>query len=341
MNWLILPLAFVVAILLTGLLRRYALRQSLLDVPNDRSSHARPTPRGGGMSITLVVLVAVPLLAVYGNLPVMILLALLPAGVLIAITGWLDDHHHLAIPWRAASYVLAAVWFVWISGGLPELSLGSGTWTTGILNLPLVVLALAWLTNLYNFMDGADTLAGLQAVLAGTTGAILFWLQGTESLAALAAVIAAAAAGFLVWNMPPARIFMGDVGSCFLGFIFGCLAVVGERVAQLPALLWILLLGFFIWDATCTLLMRILRRENWYAAHRCHAYQRLIQLGWSHGRVALAFLLYNVLILWPLTLWAYYKPGYLPVSVIIGTVITVITWGIVQLLYYRHKEVAA
>ena len=115
MKWLMLLLAFAVAVLLTGWLRRYALRQSLLDIPNDRSSHVRPTPRGGGMSITLVVLVAVPLLAVYGNLPVMALLALLPAGLLIGITGWLDDHHHLAIPWRAASYVMAAAWFAWIN----------------------------------------------------------------------------------------------------------------------------------------------------------------------------------------------------------------------------------
>jgi Fuc2NAc and GlcNAc transferase len=341
MKWLFLILVFAVAVLLTGWLRRYALQQSLLDVPNERSSHASPTPRGGGMSITLVVLITVPLLAMNGNLPVMALLALLPAGVLIGMTGWLDDHSHLAIPWRAASYVLAAAWFAWISGGLPEISLGSGVWKTGILNLPLVVLALAWLTNLYNFMDGSDALAGLQAVLAGTAGAFLFWLQGAESLAALAAVIAAAAAGFLVWNRPPARIFMGDVGSCFLGFLFGCLAVLGENIAKLPALLWLMLLGFFFWDATCTLLMRMLRRENWYSAHRCHAYQRLIQLGWSHGRVAIAFLIYNLLILWPLTAWAYNHPEYMPECVTASIIISILTWGIVQLLYLRHKEAVA
>jgi Fuc2NAc and GlcNAc transferase len=340
MQWLLLPFAFAVAVLLSGWLRHYALRRSLLDIPNDRSSHARPTPRGGGLSITLVVLVTVPLLTMTGNLPVMALLALLPAGVIIGMTGWLDDHFHLAIPWRATSYLLAAAWFAWISGGLPELSLGTWTWKTGIFNVPLVVLALAWLTNLYNFMDGADALAGLQAVLAGIAGAALFWMQGAETLAGLAAVIASAAAGFLVWNWPPARIFMGDVGSCFLGFIFGCLAILGEKIAQLPALVWLLLLGFFFWDATCTLLMRMLRRETWYAAHRCHAYQRLIQLGWSHGRVALSFLMYNLLILWPLTAWAYYYPDYLPAAVIAGMIITMLTWGIVQLLYVRHKEAA-
>ena len=336
----------------TGWLRRYALRQSLLDVPNDRSSHTRPTPRGGGLSITLAVLISVPLLTVYGDLPAMVLLALLPAGILIGMIGWLDvgfdwyegigwldDHYHLAIPWRAASYLLAASWFAWISGGLPELSLGIWAWKTGVLNLPLVVLGIAWLTNLYNFMDGTDALAGLQAILAGTAGAILFWLQGTESLAALAAVIAAAAAGFLFWNMPPARIFMGDVGSCFLGFIFGCLAVVGERFAHLPALLWLILLGVFVWDATCTLLMRMLRGEVWYDAHRSHAYQRLLQLGWSHGRVALAFLLYNLLILWPLTLWAWYYSGALLPAVGVSAAVTVLAWGTIQILYFRHSAI--
>lgn len=337
MSVLLLLFIFIVSATTTGWLRRYALRQSLLDIPNERSSHTRPTPRGGGLSITLLVLISIPLLTGYWNLPVMVLLGVLPAGLLTGMIGWLDDHHHLAAPWRAAAYLLAATWFVWISGGLPEVLLGTESWKTGYCNMPLLVLILAWLTNLYNFMDGADALAGLQAVLAGVAGAVLFWLQGAEALAVLAAVIAAAAAGFLVWNRPPARIFMGDVGSCFLGFIFGCLAILGEKMAHVPALLWLLLLGVFFWDASCTLLMRILRRETWYAAHRCHAYQRLIQLGWSHGRVATAFLIYNLLILWPLTAWAYYYPAYLPAAVFSGMTITVFTWGLVQLQYFRRK----
>jgi Fuc2NAc and GlcNAc transferase len=144
MEWLAPLAAFIAATLLTGWLRRYAERQSLLDVPNERSSHSRPTPRGGGLSITLVVLVTVPLLAVYGDLPPLTLPALLPAGLLIGGIGWLDDHFRLSIVWRAGAYLLAACWFTWISGGIPVLALGSGTWETGIWNIPLIVLALAW-----------------------------------------------------------------------------------------------------------------------------------------------------------------------------------------------------
>ena len=341
MEWLAPVAAFVSATLLTGWLRRYAERRSLLDVPNERSSHSRPTPRGGGLSITLTVLITVPLLAVYGELPPMALPALLPAGLLIALIGWMDDHFRLSIMWRAGAYLLAACWFVWLTGGIPAMMLGPVIWKTGIWNVPLLVLGIAWLTNLYNFMDGADALAGLQALLAGSAGAVLLRLHGADSLSLLAAITAAASAGFLVWNRPPARIFMGDVGSCFLGFLFGCLAVLGETMAGLPALLWLILLGVFVWDATCTLLMRMLRGETWYAAHRSHAYQRLLQLGWSHGRLALAFLIYNLLILWPLALYAWRYPVKLPVAVGISTVVTVAIWGIIQMRYSKYRRAEA
>jgi Fuc2NAc and GlcNAc transferase len=338
---LILVTAFLAGLLGAGWVRHYALRRRLLDVPNDRSSHTRPTPRGGGLAIALTVLFVIAWTGISGELEWSVVSAILPSLFLVGLIGWLDDHFEIDILWRACTYLVAAGWFVWLMGGIPVMMLGAFTWKTGIWNIPLLVLGLAWLTNLYNFMDGADALAGLQAVLAGIAGAVLFWLQGAESLSFLAAVTAAAAAGFLVWNWPPARIFMGDVGSCFLGFLFGCLAVLGETMAGLPALLWLILLGVFVWDATCTLFLRMLRGETWYAAHRSHAYQRLLQLGWSHGRVALAFLLYNLLILWPLTIWAYYYPDYLLVSVISGMVITVFTWGMVQLQYSRLKGAVA
>jgi Fuc2NAc and GlcNAc transferase len=337
--WISIVVAFFAGVLCTGWLRHYAMQQSLLDIPNERSSHTRPTPRGGGLSITVIVLVTILLLGMYDYFPSVILSALLPAALVIGLIGWLDDHFQLSVLWRATAYLLAACWFSWLSGGLPRLSLGTGIWETGIWNIPIVVLGLAWLTNLYNFMDGADALAGLQALLAGTAGAVLFWLQGAESLSLLASVTATATAGFLFWNWPPARIFMGDVGSCFLGFLFGCMAVLGEVLGGLPALLWLILLGTFVWDATCTLIMRMLRGETWYAAHRSHAYQRLLQLGWSHGRLALGFIIYNVLILWPLTLWAWHYPGDLLPVVGLSAIVTVLVWGIIQMLFFRHRRI--
>jgi Fuc2NAc and GlcNAc transferase len=150
----------------------------------------------------------------------------------------------------------------------------------------LAVLGIVWATNLYNFMDGIDGIAGGQALCAGVFGGALLLLSGSAGLAAVAFLVAAATAGFLAWNWAPAKIFMGDVGSGFLGFSFGTLAVASENDGGVPLLLWVLLLGVFVVDATVTLLRRTLAGEVPYAAHRDHAYQRAVRSGWSHARVS-------------------------------------------------------
>lgn len=338
--WLVIIAAFFAGLLGTGWLRRYALHRELLDIPNERSSHSRPTPRGGGLSITLTVLVVFVWSGFAGDPHAGILVSLLPPLLLVGLIGWLEDHYELRILWRAGGYLLAAVWFVVFSDGLTEIAIGDSMLSTGMWNVPLLVLGLAWLTNLYNFMDGADALAGLQAVLAGLAGGILLWLSGGQSLSLTALVAAAAAAGFLFWNRPPAKIFMGDVGSCFLGFLFGALAILGEKEAGLPALLWVILLGFFIWDATFTLLMRVVRGERWYEAHRCHAYQRLLQMGWSHARLATGFVLYNLFVLWPLAAWGYKHDEVLLPAVLISLLVTLILWAVVQWQYARNRGAA-
>lgn len=334
---LIIIAAFFAGLLGTGWLRRYALRRELLDIPNERSSHSRPTPRGGGLSITLTVLVVFVGSGFAGDPDAGILVPLLPPLLLVGLIGWLEDHYELRILWRAGGYLLAAVWFVVFSGGLTEIAIGDSMLSTDMWNVPLLVLCLAWLTNLYNFMDGADALAGLQAVLAGAAGGTLLWLSGELSLSLPALAAAASAAGFLFWNRPPARIFMGDAGSCFLGFLFGALAILGEKQAGLPVLLWVILLGVFIWDATLTLIMRMLRRERWYRAHRSHAYQRLLQLGWSHAGLAAGFLFYNVFILWPLALWGYWQREFLWLALLVSMALTMTVWGVVQWLYFRNR----
>jgi Fuc2NAc and GlcNAc transferase len=146
----------------------------------------------------------------------------------------------------------------------------------------LAVLALVWLTNLYNFMDGIDGLAAGEAVAVAAAGGALLWSSGEAGLASVAWTTGAASAGFLLWNWPPARIFMGDVGSGFLGFLFGALALASDRSGAAPAWLWLVLLGAFVGDATLTLARRAWYREPLALAHRKHAYQRLVQSGLSH-----------------------------------------------------------
>lgn len=276
--------AFLASAGLSGLARRYAQAHALLDVPNERSSHSVPTPRGGGLAIALVVLAGLVLLALVGRVGPRLALALGGGGALVAAAGWEDDRHGLPISARLMVHVAAAVWTVAWLGGMPLLTVGTGAVHLGFGGALLAVLGVAWLTNLYNFMDGIDGLAAAEAVTVGLVGTLLL-APREPSLALVAVLLLAAAAGFLVWNWSPARLFMGDVGSGFLGFFFGGLAVASENVHALPALLWLVLLGPFFVDATVTLLRRMARGERWLAGHRSHAYQRAVQAGWSHQRV--------------------------------------------------------
>jgi Fuc2NAc and GlcNAc transferase len=277
--------AFVASAGLSLLARRYAMAHSLLDVPNERSSHSVPTPRGGGLAIVAVTLAGIGILAAMGRLGLHPAIALGGGGALVAAVGWVDDRGGLAAGPRLMAHLAAAVWAIAWLGGMPHLAVGAETWNVGLGGAFLAVLGVVWATNLYNFMDGIDGLAAGEAVTVGLIGALL--LAPRESaLAAVALLLSAASSGFLVWNWPPARLFMGDVGSGFLGFLFGTLAVAAENAGALPALLWLVLLGPFFADATITLLRRIARGDRWYAAHQAHAYQRAVQAGWSHRMVA-------------------------------------------------------
>jgi Fuc2NAc and GlcNAc transferase len=187
----------------------------------------------------------------------------------------------------------------------------------------LAVLGIVWATNLYNFMDGIDGLAGAEAASVGLLGAALL-APWNPSLAVVAALVAGSAAGFLPLNWAPARIFMGDVGSGFLGFLFAALAVASEHAGALPALIWLLLLGVFFADATITLLRRFVRGDRWYAPHRSHAYQRAVQGGWSHAGVSGAVLGLNAA-LGAMAWWITREPGLLlPMLAAAGVIMAIL-----------------
>lgn len=284
---LLVPAALVLTALLTGAVRAYALRSDLIDVPNERSSHDRPTPRGGGIAFAGVFLAAVLGLTAAGSLPFATGAALLGGGLLVAGVGWLDDRRSLSSRTRAAVHFLAAFWALAWLGGIPTLSLGAVQVELGPAGYLLGALGVVWLINLYNFMDGIDGLAGGEAVLVGGLAGALLWLGADPTLAGITWLLAASAAGFLLWNWAPARIFMGDVGSGFLGYTFAVLAVASEQRGTLPLLVWCLLLAVFLVDATATLARRLAQGERWYEAHRSHAYQRAVQAGHPHARVVL------------------------------------------------------
>lgn len=301
--WLLLLLAGASSALLTGLVRRYALARSLLDVPNARSSHTAPTPRGGGVAIVAVTLAGLSVLAVSGGLSWPALWAVMGAGGLVALVGFLDDHGHIAARWRLLAHFAAAAWALAWLGGMPPLPAFGTLFDLGWLGAALAAVYLVWLLNLYNFMDGIDGIASVEAIAVGLGGAVLYLLTGHPSHAMVPLVLAAAAAGFLFWNFPPARIFMGDAGSGFLGIVLGVLSL--QAAWQAPQLFWswVILLGVFIVDATLTLLRRLLRGEKVYEAHRSHAYQHASRHFGRHLPVTLAVVAIDLCWLLPIALW--------------------------------------
>lgn len=301
--WFLLPAAAGFSLFLTGVLRRYALARSIIDVPNARSSHTIPTPRGGGVSIVVSFLLALPLTAVFGSASWPVVLALLGAGAGIALLGFLDDHGHIAARWRLLGHFSGAAWALFWLGGLPSLSVVGVELDLGWAGYLLAALYLVWLLNLYNFMDGIDGIASIEAICVCVGGALLYALSGHVHDAALPLLLAAAVAGFLFWNFPPARIFMGDAGSGFLGIALGILSLQAAWVESQLFWGWLILLGVFIVDATFTLLRRLLRGDKVYEAHRSHAYQYASRQFGRHLPVTLAVGLINLLWLLPIALW--------------------------------------
>lgn len=286
--------------ILTGWLHRYALAKSLVDVPNDRSSHSSPTPRGGGLSIVVTFLVGLVFLWALSLLGSEIFVGLSGAGLLIAAIGFIDDHGHVAARWRLLGHFLASIWLVFWLGGLPPLLLFDFSVDLGWLGHVLIIVALVWLLNLYNFMDGIDGIAGIEALSSTLVAGLLFlFIFDDQAIASLNLLMFAAVTGFLIWNFPPAKIFMGDAGSGFLGLMLGAIALYSIHVEVGMLWVWLILLGVFIVDATFTLLRRLLRGEKIYEAHRSHAYQYASRKYDSHRIVTVSVLLINLFWLAP------------------------------------------
>ncbi len=303
---------FIVALLLagflTGWLRRYALAASLIDIPNARSSHQLPTPRGGGLSIVIVFLLGLLSLFCLDLVTVSALWAFLGAGSIVAITGFLDDHGHIAARWRLLVHFSAAAWGLYCLGGLPTLTLPVPgfelvTLDLGWIGQLLAVLYLVWLLNLYNFMDGIDGLASIEAITVSLGAALLYVLQAEVIALWIAPVLlAVTVCGFLVWNFPPAKIFMGDAGSGFLGIVLGLLSIQAAWLDSSFLWSWLILLAVFITDATWTLFRRLLRGDKVYQAHCSHGYQYAARYYQSHKKVSLAVAVINLVWLLPVAL---------------------------------------
>jgi len=284
---------------LTLLVLRRARASGLVDVPNTRSSHRRPTPTGGGIAIVVAATTGLAALGLMALLDAQ-LLAAACGGVIVAAAGLIDDRRRLSARARLTVHVLAAVWALTLLGGVHALQIGHSLWMPRAFGYVLGALAVIWSINLFNFMDGIDGIAAAQSIFMTCAAALLGALAGTgEPLVTANLVFAAACAGFVLWNWPPARIFMGDVGSGYIGYMLAVLALAEARTSALAPWIWLTLGGVFFVDATVTLTRRFLRGERVYEAHRSHAYQTLARRWHSHGRTTLGVTLVNLLWLLP------------------------------------------
>jgi Fuc2NAc and GlcNAc transferase len=271
--------------LLTRLVRNYATSRSILAHPNDRGLHLTPTPRGGGVAIVVVVILFLLFAGGIGLVPWNVVLGLGGGGAAIALIGWLDDVSSVTALKRLFVHFAAAAWAVAWLGGFRFASFGSQQIDLGPIGSVLAVIGIVWATNLFNFMDGSDGIVAVEVASIGAIGGLLLLWVGNLGLGTLGLVLAGAALGFAWWNWAPAKIFLGDVGSGFVGFTIGALAVASENAHAVPVAVWSLLSCIFLVDATLTLLRR-LRLGHWKEPHRTHAYQVAIQGGWSHHAVA-------------------------------------------------------
>lgn len=275
------------SLVIARLILQFAPRLDLLDLPSSRSSHSIPTPRGGGLAIVVAFFTAAMLLRLAGVLTDRLLSAVLWGGGPIAAVGFIDDRKTLPAGIRLFVHVGAAL-IVTALIGIPTRFVASVVgyyiWSIRLAS----VIAIVWATNLFNFMDGIDGIASIEAIYIGCTlSGFNVYLGGSPELTMTMLSLAFATVGFLVWNWPPARIFMGDVGSGFLGFILATfvLAMSRDHVVVIPIAM--ILSGVFIVDASVTLIRRVVRGDRWLDAHRTHAYQHLAGRWGAHQPVTI------------------------------------------------------
>lgn len=298
----VLVFIFLSSLVGTWGLKRYALAKQIMDIPNARSSHSSPTPRGGGLAFVIVFLFSVATLTLTQVLEHPINQLALISLAMVALLGFYDDKKTLSPLVRCIVQLISACLMLYAFNPLPSINLYIFQMQTGIILNSLMILYTVWLLNLFNFMDGINGIASVEALTVCIGMVLIFCLGGCYQLAFIPAILCACVLGFIPWNFPKAQIFMGDAGSSFLGFALALLSL--EALTISADMFWscLVMLGVFIVDASVTLFRRALRGEKIYMAHCSHAYQNAAKLYGSHITVTLAVLIINLTWLLPIAL---------------------------------------
>lgn len=340
MTLLLVVIALIATLLSSWLgvrfLIAYLVERDIVDRPNERTLHQGAVPRGGGLVIVALLLVALVGMALLsGRAGLFLSLALIV--VLWATLSWCDDRVDLSPRRRFSVQVIFAALTVLAYGWVVDVQMTANTWLAiSWFGLPLTIIGVLWAANLYNFMDGMDGMAAAQTIVAATTLSFWFWHAGDVHLAFVCAALAAASYGFLLWNWQPAKIFMGDVGSITIGAFFATIVIIGVTRYQFSVLSCGLLFAVFVGDASLTLLRRVWYKEKFWLPHRSHYYQRLAVLGVSHGQIVLAATILMLLCSLIATVSLLYRDITLPALI---TVIALLGLAVFVVVYLeRHNK---
>ena len=319
-----------------------------MDLPNSRSSHLSPVPRGGGIAILITFFLIVALTELGDTLDPGFMQALIFGGIAIAAVGFIDDIYSLNPIVRFLATLLITVLCV-AQIGMPSVSFMGLTMQPSPVLFVCEVLAILWILNLFNFMDGIDAIASLEAMSVLLIAVALLLLapnyESSRNQVEILLVIVFATAGFLVWNWPPAKIFMGDVSSSFLGFVLALFAVQTSIEQTMNVWVWLILLGVFFMDATVTIVLRIFNKQKFYKAHRQHVYQRLAlyfqknkdteaEQARAYAHKAVSFIVVAINFLW-LAPWAYMATRY-PEQAMLYALISLTPLSVLLILAHRR-----
>lgn len=318
-------LVLFTSVFLTYLIRTYALKKSLLAIPNERSSHTTPTPHGGGIAIAVTWFLGLFYLFTCKEIEASLFYALM-CGSLLSIVSYLDDLYELSPKLRLFVQAVVSIAGLYALGGLTKIDFGFWVLANPFITNILAFLGIIWFINLYNFLDGIDGYAGSEAIFLALAGWICF--GGGHFL-----VLASSVAGFLVWNWHKAKIFMGDVGSTLLGYSIAIFALYYQNNGT-SIFVWLMLFGLFWFDATVTLWRRYRNGEKLSQAHRKHAYQRLVQTGYGHHKVVLYALCINF-VLFILGYSAVTNSSHFLISAFAATII--ILYGVMRFVDKKKK----
>lgn len=294
----------LISFLGTGMIRNVALKYKVIDIPVKRSSHSVPTPRGGGIAIVISWYIGISALFILGRLEKHIYMALM-TGVLLGIIGFLDDLYSLKPSMRLVIQLITTLVALFF---LDEYHLNFNSlnaFIVNVLQLAVTIIGIIWFINLFNFLDGIDAYASLETIFIAA--GIYFFVRDPILLILIFSVL-----GFLYWNWPKARIFMGDIGSTQLGFVVIILGIYYHKTTDFHIVYWLMLTSIFWFDATLTLIRRLINREKLSTAHKKHAYQRIVQAGFSHLKTDLYALIINAIILSVVLISYYWKALIIP-----------------------------